>query len=196
MQAHGRFQQEAWTYDATVLEHYRAAVLLHERLVPYIWAAAATASRTGLPIMRPLCLVDPGDPEGWSIPDSYFLGPSLWVAPVLEEGATERRTYLPRGEWIDWWTQARIEGGRWVDAEAPLGRIPLWVRSGSLIVTYPAEEVARGLGDEDGARPLEATLWGEPRLGHVSAHLADGTKIGWRRGRWSVTPDRPVTFGS
>jgi alpha-glucosidase (family GH31 glycosyl hydrolase) len=194
MQAHGRFQQEAWTYDATVLEHYRDAVLIHERLVPYIRAAAATAARSGLPIMRPLCLVDPKDPEGWAISDSYFLGPSLWVAPVLDQGATERRTYLPRGEWLDWWTKESIEGGRWIDAEAPLERIPIWVRSGSLIVTYPAEQVARGLGEEDASRPLEAILWGEPPLGHVSARLADGTKIGCRKGAWWVTPERPATF--
>jgi hypothetical protein len=144
--------------------------------------------------MRPLCLVDPEEPEGWSIPDSYMFGPSLWVAPVLEEGATERRTYLPRGEWLDWWTGERISGGRWIDADAPLDRIPLWVRNGSLIVTYPAEEIARGLGEEDPSRPLEVTLWGEPALGHLSARLADGTHIAWRRGKWSVSPDRPVTF--
>jgi alpha-glucosidase (family GH31 glycosyl hydrolase) len=169
-------------------------VVLHERLVPYIRAAAATAARTGLPIMRPLCLVDPEDPEGWAIPDSYFLGPALWVAPVLDEGATERRTYLPRGQWIDWWTEERTEGGRWIDAEAPLGRIPLWVRAGSLLVTYPEEEVARGLGEEDSTRQLEATLWGYPALGHVSARLADATLVRWRREEWSVTPDRPVSF--
>jgi alpha-glucosidase (family GH31 glycosyl hydrolase) len=192
MQAHGRFQQEAWTYDASVLELYRDAVLLHERLVPYIRAAAATAARTGLPIMRPLCLVDPEDREGWAIPDSYFLGPSLWVAPVLEESASERRAYLPRGDWIDWWTGERLEGGRWIDAEAQLHRIPLWVRSGSLIATYPADEVARGLGEEDPNRRLEATLWGEPPLGHTAARLADGTRISWRRDEWRVSPDRPV----
>jgi alpha-glucosidase (family GH31 glycosyl hydrolase) len=195
MQAHGRFQQEAWTYDAAVLESYREAVLLHERLVPYIRGAAATAARTGLPIMRPLCLVDPEDPEGWAIPDSYMSGPSLWVAPVLEEGATERRTYLPRGEWLDWWTGEPLDGGRRIDAEAPLDRIPIWVRSGSLLVTYPADQVARGLGEENPTKPLEATIWGRPRLGHVSARLADGTRIGWREGEWSVTPDRPVRFG-
>ena len=194
MQAHGRFQQEAWTYDGQVLDDYREAVLLHERLVPYIRAAAATAARSGLPIMRPLCLVDPEDPEGWAIPDSYMFGPSLWVAPVLEEGATERRTYLPRGEWFDWWTGERLAGGRWIDADAPLDRIPLWVRAGSLMVTYSGDEVARGLGEEDPARPLEATLWGDPVLGHVSARLADGTHIGWRRGSWSVSPDRAISF--
>ncbi|HEX3563667.1 MAG TPA: hypothetical protein VHU24_12585, partial [Solirubrobacterales bacterium] len=175
-------------------DDYREAVLLHERLVPYIQAAAATAARSGLPIMRPLCLVDPEDPEGWALPDSYFFGPSLWVAPVLDEGATERRTYLPRGDWLDWWTGERLTGGRWIDAEAPLDRIPLWVRSGSLMITYPTDEVAQGLGEEDAARPLEATVWGKPPLGHVSARLADGTHIGWRGGAWSVSPQRPVRF--
>jgi alpha-D-xyloside xylohydrolase len=194
MQAHGRFQQEAWTYDRHILDLYREAVVLHERLVPYIRAAAATARRSGLPIMRPLCLADPGDPEGWAIADSFLLGPALWVAPVLEEGAVERRAYLPRGEWTCWWSGERLEGGRWIEAEAPLERIPLWVGSGSIVVTYPESEVTRGLGEEDPARPLEATLWGEPRLGHSAARLADGTRISWRGGEWSVEPDRPVAF--
>ncbi|MGZ5311780.1 MAG: glycoside hydrolase family 31 protein [Solirubrobacterales bacterium] len=194
MQAHGRFQQEAWTYDAATLEGYRDAVLLHERLVPYIRAAAATAARTGLPAMRPLCLVDPGDPEGWRLADSYFLGPSLWVAPVVEEGARERRAYLPRGEWMDWWSRERFAGGRWVEAEAPLERIPLWVRAGSLLLTYPAAEVAQGLGEEDPSRPLEATLWGEPPLGRARADLPDGTTVRWRRGEWSASPRRAVSF--
>jgi alpha-glucosidase (family GH31 glycosyl hydrolase) len=194
MQAHGRFQQEAWTYDGRVLDLYREAVLLHERLVPYIRAAAATARRSGLPIMRPLCLADPGDPEGWAIADSFFLGPALWVAPVLDEGTTKRRTYLPRGEWIDWWSGERIQGGDWIEADAPLQRIPLWVRAGSIVVTYPESEVTRGLGEDDSRRSLEATLWGEPRLGHAAVRLADGTRISWRGGEWTVEPERPVAF--
>jgi alpha-glucosidase (family GH31 glycosyl hydrolase) len=194
MQAHGRFRQEAWTYDRETLRIYREAVVLHERLVPYIRAAAATAARTGLPAMRPLCLVDPGDDEGWELTDCYFLGPALWVAPVAEEGARAREAYLPRGQWIDWWTGERLTGGDWIEVEAPLDRIPLWVRSGSIVVTYPEPSIAGGLGEEDPDRPLEATLWGEPRLGHARARLADGTGIGWRRGEWAVSAERPVSF--
>ena len=114
--------------------------------------------------------------------------------PVLEEGATERRTYLPRGEWFDWWTGERTSGGRWID--------PRLRSSGSRCGSAPArwssptpsEEVARGLGEEDPSRALEATLWGEPVLGHTSARLADGTHVAWRRGEWSVSPDRSVRF--
>jgi hypothetical protein len=73
--------------------------------------------------------------------------------------------------------------------------IPVWVRSGSIVVTYPADHVARGLGDvPEAERPLEATLWGEPPLGSATARLADGTRVSWRRGRWSVTPEREVSF--
>ncbi len=195
LHSHGRFEQEPWTYDRETLDLYRQLLLLHEQLVPYTRAAAATATRCGLPIVRPLCLTDPGDPRGWTIADAFGYGPALWVAPVLEEGARERRVYLPRGEWIDFWTAAAVSGGREVIAPAPLGRIPAWVRSGSIVVTSPREHVARGLGDTpEHERPLEATLWGEPRLGRASARLADGTRVRWGGGGWAVQPDREVTF--
>ncbi len=200
MQAHGRFEQEAWRYDPRTLEIYRDYVLMHERLVPYVRAAAAAAARAGVPIVRPLCLTDPGDPAGWTISDAYGYGPALWVAPVLEEGAAGREVYLPRGRWIDFWTHERVEGGRTVVAEAPLERIPVWVRDGSLVVTYPADEVATGLGlgreggGAGGLRPLEATLWGTPRLGRTGVRLADGTAIRWHRGKWSCSALREVRF--
>jgi alpha-glucosidase (family GH31 glycosyl hydrolase) len=191
-QSHGRFEQEAWTYDDETLELYRSYLVLHEQLVPYIRAAAATAARTGLPIIRPLCLVDAADSRGWQIADAYFFGPALWVAPVLEHGATSREVELPRGCWIDFWTHERVVGGRRVTADAPLGRIPVWLREGSIVVTYPADQVASGLGEEDPQRPLEATLWGRPRLGRAAARLADGTHIRWRAGEWSADSDRPL----
>jgi hypothetical protein len=55
--------------------------------------------------------------------------------------------------------------------------------------------VAAGLGDADErSRPLIATLWGTPRLGSTAVTLADGTRIGWRRGRWSAPADREIVF--
>ncbi len=195
MQAHGRFPQEAWTYDSETLDVYRRAVLLHERLVPYVRAAAATAARCGLPVVRPLCLMDPSDPRGFSVADAYGYGPSLWVAPVLEEGAREREVPLPRGRWIDLWSGERHEGGGEVVAEVPPGRIPVYVREGALVVTYPARHVAEGLGDTpETKRPLEATLWGDPPCGRAGARLADGTRLRWRENGLSVAPARDVAF--
>ncbi len=196
MHAHSRMPQEPWNYGGDVLDLYRAYVLLHEQLVPYTRAAALTAARTGLPIMRPLCLSDPSDARGWTLSDAYGYGPALWVAPVLEDGAREREVALPRGEWIETWSQETVRGGGEVLAPAPLERIPLWVRSGSIVVTYPAEHVAAGLGDGGGRdgveRPLQATLWGRPRLGQTAARLPDGGRIGWRDGVWELPMGREV----
>jgi alpha-glucosidase (family GH31 glycosyl hydrolase) len=196
MHAHSRMPQEPWHYGERVLDLYRAYVLLHEQLVPYVRAAALTAARTGMPIMRPLCLLDPTDPRGWTVGDAYGYGPALWVAPVLDDRAREREVPLPRGQWIETWSGRHVRGGGEVIVDAPMERIPVWVRSGSIVVTYPAWQVASGLGDEGGRaefqRPLVATLWGAPRLGRTAARLPDGGRIGWRDGRWDLPAGREI----
>jgi len=171
------------------LELYRGYVLLHEMLVPYIRAAAATAAHCGLPIVRPLALLQPGDHVAWSVADAFGFGPALWVAPVLERGAAEREVMLPRGRWIEAWSGEVVEGGREVVVATPLERIPVWIRDGSIVVTYAAESVARGLGEEAAAKPLVATLWGEPRMGRAAVRLADGRRIAWSRRQGWELPD-------
>jgi alpha-glucosidase (family GH31 glycosyl hydrolase) len=194
MHAHARMPQEPWLYGGRVLDLYRAYVLLHEQLVPYVRAAAATAARTGLPIMRPLCLLDPRDPRGWTVGDAYGYGPALWVAPVLDEGAREREVVLPRGEWVETWSGRRVTGGGETLVAAPLESVPVWVRAGAIVVTYPEAHIAAGLGDvPEGERPLLATLWGAPRCGRALARLADGTRIAWHDGEWQLPPGRDVT---
>jgi alpha-glucosidase (family GH31 glycosyl hydrolase) len=197
MQAHSRMAHEPWAYGERMVDTYRAYVLLHEQLVPYVRAAAATAARTGLPIIRPLCLIDPGDPRGWELTGAYGYGPALWVAPVLDDGARELEVELPRGDWIETWSGSEVTGGGEVIAPAPVAQIPVWVRAGSIVVTYPADHVAAGLGDTpESERPLVATLWGRPRLGHTSARLADGLRVRWsERDGWTVSdPTRQVEF--
>jgi alpha-glucosidase (family GH31 glycosyl hydrolase) len=196
MQAHGRLVQEPWTYSGTVLDIYRSYVLLHEMLVPYVRGAAWSAARGGPPVVRPLPLLDPGDEHGWTVADAFGYGPSLWVAPVLEEGALSREAWLPAGRWIETWSGREVRGGRDVVVPAPLSACPVWVRAGSVVVTYPAAHVASGLGDAvEAERPLVATLWGEPACGRALARLADGTRVRWSSsGGWSVSREREVEF--
>jgi hypothetical protein len=61
------------------------------------------------------------------------------------------------------------------------------------VVTYPMEHVAAGLGDiPEGERPLEVTVWGEPR-GRPVVRLADGTRLRWRDGEVHASPAREVS---
>jgi hypothetical protein len=106
----------------------------------------------------------------------------------------EREVSLPQGDWIETWSGEIVHGGVDLVAPAPVDRIPVWVGAGSIIVTYPAEHVAAGLGDvPEHARPLVATLWGAPPLGRTAARLADGGRIGWRDGNWDLPGGRDVT---
>jgi alpha-D-xyloside xylohydrolase len=53
------------------------------------------------------------------------------VAPVTEYRARERDVYLPEGaSWLDAWTGEPVEKNGWVRADAPLDRIPVYLREG------------------------------------------------------------------
>jgi alpha-D-xyloside xylohydrolase len=82
--------------------------------------------------MRPLFFEFSQDETAYEVEDAYLFGPDLLVAPVLEEGARRRRLYLPSGAtWRDAWTGKEFEGGQWIEVEAPLERIPLYLRDGA-----------------------------------------------------------------
>jgi len=80
------------------------------------------------------------DPQAVAIGDQYFWGRDVMVAPVLQKGATHRRLYLPRGTWYDFWTDARVEGGRWMERSVDLDTIPLYVRAGGVIPLDPVRQ--------------------------------------------------------
>jgi alpha-D-xyloside xylohydrolase len=88
--------------------------------------------------MRPLFFDFPRDQAAYEVEDAYMFGPDLLVAPVLQEGARRWRLYLPDGAtWYDAWTQERLDGGQWIEAGAPLDRIPLYLRDGARLPIRP-----------------------------------------------------------
>jgi alpha-D-xyloside xylohydrolase len=98
------------------------------------------AHETGLPPMRPLFLDFPADPVSWEVEDQFLFGGDVLVAPVVTEGARERRVYLPAGDggttWQDAWTGAEYQGGGWITAPAPLDTIPVYLRAGGRLQPF------------------------------------------------------------
>jgi len=88
-------------------------------------------------VQRPLVFDHQWDPQARDIDDQYLLGPHLMVAPVVGPGVRSREVYLPAGGWYDWHTGEYLDGGRWVPADAPLERLPLFARAGALIPMLP-----------------------------------------------------------
>ena len=117
------------TGDDRVLPVFRAFGHLRERLVPYLADSARAAVAAGGPLMRPLFLDHPGDPQVWAHPLQWMLGDAILVAPVTEEGAAEAQAYLPPGSWVDAFTGEPMEGGRVVTRPTPWEELPVWVRA-------------------------------------------------------------------
>jgi alpha-glucosidase (family GH31 glycosyl hydrolase) len=97
---------------------------LRYRLIPYIYSLAYEAHRTGLAYIRPLILDHPEDPQCFDRSREFMFGDDLLVAPVTDDGVRQWSVYLPEGRWTDFWN-------------APLERIPLFVRAGAIIPTGP-----------------------------------------------------------
>ena len=79
----------------------------------------------------------------------FMVGESLLAAPVVEQGATKKMVYLPEGDWYDYWSGEKLEGGRYVIRRAALDECPLFVKAGSVIPCYPEMDHISGEKDRE-----------------------------------------------
>jgi alpha-glucosidase/alpha-D-xyloside xylohydrolase len=113
---------------------------LRYQLLPYTYTLAREARDRGLPLMRALWLHYPDDARARGVATEYLWGRDLLVAPVFTQGATTRNTYLPAGDWYDWWTNARVAGGRTVSRPVDLATMPIYARAGAIIPVEPVRQ--------------------------------------------------------
>jgi alpha-D-xyloside xylohydrolase len=123
---------EVWSFGEEAYAIIKPLLFMREMMRPYIMAQMQLASEKGTPLMRPLFFDFPDDATAYAVEDQFLFGPDILVAPVLVLGARERQVYLPDGtDWQEPWTGARLAGGQWITAPAPLERIPIYFRWGS-----------------------------------------------------------------
>ncbi|MFF1838529.1 glycoside hydrolase family 31 protein [Streptomyces sp. NPDC058231] len=132
-------RREPWEFGPQVLRDARAVLEERERLRPYFVTLAQLARMTGAPYVRPLWWGAPGDRALRDCEDAFLLGDALLVAPVLHRGTEQRTVRLPRGRWYDTATGAVYEGPGQVLVEAPLSRVPVLARAGSVIPVRGAD---------------------------------------------------------
>jgi alpha-glucosidase/alpha-D-xyloside xylohydrolase len=166
-------------HNAAVEPICRKYLELRYRLMPYLYTAVRDTHDTGLPIVRALWLHYPDDKAATSRGDEYLWGRDILVAPVVEAGASERRLYLPRGAWYDFWTGERNTGGQEIVRSVDLETMPLYVRAGAILPLGPVKQYT--------ADPVDAplTLVVYPGAdGRGSVYEDDGHSFGYQRGAW------------
>ncbi len=132
--------------DPATTAHFRRWAAFHSSLLPYFATYAEEAQRTGVPIMRHTVLEYPEDPRSATAEYQYLLGREMLVAPVVEAGQRLRTLYLPKGEWVNFWSGDSLSGGQDVTVDA--SDIPILVRAGSVLPFKPEEETARWNWDD------------------------------------------------
>ena len=130
--------QEPWMFGDEVTDLSRARLDDRYRLMPYLYSLADEASRTGAPILRPLVWEFPDDPAVGDLGDQAMLGPYVLAAPILVAGTTTRDVYLPAGRWFELHSGAIFDGPTTIQTSVTLAALPLYVRAGAIIPTWPA----------------------------------------------------------
>jgi alpha-glucosidase (family GH31 glycosyl hydrolase) len=122
-------------YDAELIAIWRLYSRLHARLVDYSYEQAKLAQQTGMPIVRPLFLMDAKSPEAWSNWWTFFYGPDILVSPVWKSDQRTQTVYLPAGiTWKDAWNPDKTYiGGQVITVNAELHQIPIFLRAGSTV---------------------------------------------------------------
>ncbi len=161
---HGIDARKNWKLDSDTetLAHYKRWARFHVQLYPYLDAHSAEAEVSGVPTVRGLPVMFPGDARGWTVSDQYFLGGGILVAPVVDEGATSRTVYLPPGEWVSWDGATRAAGPAEVVVPAPVTELPMFLRPGTVVprlpsrvdTLLPADPPTVDLDDVQGERAL------------------------------------------
>jgi len=133
-------ENELWSYGPDAQNILVNFDRLRYRMLPYIYSLAWKTTSAGYTPMRPLVMDFRTDPRAQNIGDQFMFGPAFLVNPVTEPAATTRQLYLPEAKWYDFWTGAEVTASRMISAMAPLERLPLYVRAGSILPLGPDEE--------------------------------------------------------
>ncbi|MEW9625359.1 glycoside hydrolase family 31 protein [Rhodanobacter geophilus] len=133
-------KRQPWKYGAVAEAAATRAIRLRYALLPYIYSYQHRASVAGVGLVQPLAFAWPQDPQARNDVDAWLFGDWLLVSPVVEQGQTVKRIYLPAGTWTDWASGKVYPGGQTIayPVDAKTWRdIPLFVRAGAIIPTQP-----------------------------------------------------------
>lgn len=183
---------------------------LRYRLMPYLYSAAHTASRTGIPIARAMVIDHQHEMNAWKYDLQYMWGESMLIAPNCADSGTVQ-LWLPAGDWYDLWNDERIKGNREISYDAPIGKLPVFVKAGSIIPMgnyavstaflssesltihlYPGTNASFQLIEDDGISEFHRTK-DERRITAMSYDESASTlRIGASSGTFAGAADRRV----
>ncbi len=190
--AWGNPDQEPWSYGPEIEQIARESIERRYALLPYMYTLLEEATRTGIPMVRPIWLEFP---HAWAPDQAFMLGSELFVLPIVHADARDFHHWLPPGAWFDVHSDRFHQEGEPVPIDAGLRNLPMFVRAGAII---PHQSVVQSTM-ETPAEPMILDVW---PFGESTGTLYedDGETFAHKRGVYRrtsfrcVADDRHVTF--
>jgi alpha-D-xyloside xylohydrolase len=176
-------ENELWSYGLAAQKILVSFDRLRYRLLPYTYSLAWMTTSSGYTPMRPLVMDFRTDVRAQNTGDQFMYGPAVLVNPVTEPGVTSRTVYLPEAKWYDFWTGSQIKGGHIVEAVAPLERLPLYVKEGSIVPLGPDEEWST----QKPADPIELRVY-RGRDGDFTLYEDENDNYDYEKGVYATIP--------
>jgi alpha-D-xyloside xylohydrolase len=184
MRVHGYMSNtEPWRYGDDVKHTVNEYLDLRYRLLPYIYSQNAAVSFNGSTLMRPLVMDFANDMQALEQRYQFMFGPSLLVAPVVEGGVTKWNVYLPENKngWIDFWSGQKYPGGKSIEIDTDISKIPLFVKAGSIIPMGPEKQYASEKND----KPWEIRIY-PGADGSFTVYQDEGDNYNYEKGKFST----------
>jgi len=197
-------RQYPWSFGSDGTANYRFYARWHMSLFPYLYTYAQQCSTNGLPIIRPLVLMNQTDTNTYGLQHTFLLGDDLLTAVIVTNFATTRTVYLPAGHWYDFFTQQKFTGAQtivWSNIDQT--KTPLFVREGAIIPMISTNVLS--LCDAAYVGNTNITTWdGSLQFlvypaANSSFTVFDGTSLQCRTESGAIrlslsSPSRPVTM--
>lgn len=168
--------QEPWRFGNEVLSGVKKAIENRYQLISYLYSHMRESHLNGDPVIRAMFFEDM-TPETMNLNDQFFFGKDLLVCPVYRPGVTKRMVYLPKGKWYDYQTGEAFSGNAYHVADAPLDKIPVFAKAGSII---PMDAMRSYI---DGAsKSIELRIFGGAS-GSTSLYFDDGISFDYENGK-------------
>ena len=209
-----------WFYGEKAEKNITDAIKFRYRLMPYIYSLTKQTRENGRNPMRPLFMDFASDKNTVDITQQFMYGPAFLVCPVTKglyspykgtsietSNIQNWNVYLPKGnDWFDFNTGEKLKGGQNIQTPAPIERMPLFVRAGSIVPMgkviqstqiekqtelelriYPGADADFTLYDDDG----ETYDYEKSGFSEIALHWDDKAQkltIGDRKGQFKSMP--------
>jgi len=170
------------SFTQSTKEKLAATDKLRYRLMPYIYSMAWKVTNENYTIMRHLIMDYRTDANVKSIDNQFMFGSSMMINPVSSAGVTQRSVYLPAGNWYDFWTGKQYTGSQTITTDAPITKIPVFVKAGSIIPMGP--EIMYATQSID---PTEIRVY-KGANGSFTLYEDEGDTHNYEKGSYSVIP--------